>query len=110
MSKFLPAVFLIALFSCHSSVPKFIPKIDSFMISYTDKTFGPAIFVGLDSTFQSFVRVSPSSNEGMDITDSAWIIKQRIDTLTGPKAHHTYRYIPVAKRYVTIVPGDPTKY
>lgn len=110
MRYFIPVLLVIALASCYQSAPKFTPKTDSAVVSYKDSSQGPALYVGLYHVDQSFIPVSAGSTFGKYVPDTAWLIKQRTDTLTDPKANHTYRYIPVPKIFVTIVPGDPTKY
>lgn len=110
MKYFIQALLVIALASCYQSAPKFTPKTDSAVVSYKDSGYGPALYVGLYHVDQSFIPVSAGSTSGKYVPDTAWVIKRRSDTLTNPNAHHAYTYTPVAKRFVTIVPGDPTKY
>lgn len=91
------------LFSCHSTPPKFTPKVDSVQVVYKDSVRGPYLFVGVYQITRTFVPTEEGSTSGKYLIDTAWYIKQQADTFTSPKATHTYNYSGVQKKYVQIV-------
>lgn len=101
---------VICIFACNNSktqpAEKSVSKLDSCQVVYKDSSVGPFIFVGLYRTTPAFVPVGDSfvTTTGKWVYDTVWAMKQQTDTFKSPTAVHTYNYIPVSKKFVTIIP------
>jgi len=97
-------IFTVVLFSCQSASKKepFNYKIDTTKVVYKDSVRGPFILEAVYQPSRYFVPIGDSgvTTTGKWIIDTAWAVKVQTDTLTGPKAQHTYQYQIVNKKYV----------